>query len=89
VNKLGIKLHDVDYGDDIVLAVDGSGIKVANRAEWIRQMEDKTRIPKHPNRCGSEERTAAGKILLLMARLRDEVISIRSHRSSGSSRPIS
>ena len=36
VNKLRIKLNEEDYGDDIVLAVDGSGIKVANRGEWIR-----------------------------------------------------
>jgi len=30
VNKLDVKLDEEDYGDDIVLAVDGSGIKVAN-----------------------------------------------------------
>jgi len=36
VNRLGIKLDEEDYGDDIVLAVDGSGIKVSNRGEWIR-----------------------------------------------------
>jgi len=36
VNKLGIKLDEKDYGNDIVLAVDGSGIKVSNRGEWIR-----------------------------------------------------
>jgi hypothetical protein len=36
VSKLGIKLDEKDYGDDIVLAVDGSGIKVSNRGEWIR-----------------------------------------------------
>ena len=36
VSKLGIKLDEKDYGDDIVLAVDGSGIKVANRGDWIR-----------------------------------------------------
>jgi hypothetical protein len=36
VNKLDVKLDEKDYGDDIVLAVDGSGIKVANRGEWIR-----------------------------------------------------
>lgn len=36
VNKLDIKLNEKDYGDDIVLAVDTSGIKVTNRGEWIR-----------------------------------------------------
>jgi hypothetical protein len=36
VSKLGIKLDEKDYGDDIVLAVDGSGIKVSNRGDWIR-----------------------------------------------------
>jgi len=36
VNKLDVKLDEEDYGDDIVLAVDGSGIKVSNRGEWIR-----------------------------------------------------
>jgi hypothetical protein len=36
VSKLGIKLDEKDYGDDIVLAVDGSCIKVSNRGEWIR-----------------------------------------------------
>ncbi len=36
VNKLDIKLDEEDYGDDIVLAVDGSGVKVSNRGEWMR-----------------------------------------------------
>jgi len=36
VNRLDIKLDEKDYGDDIVLAVDASGIKVANRGDWIR-----------------------------------------------------
>ena len=36
VNELDVKLDEKDYGDDIVLAVDGSGIKVSNRGEWIR-----------------------------------------------------
>jgi len=36
VNKLDVKLDKEDYGDDIVVAVDGSGIKVSNRGEWIR-----------------------------------------------------
>jgi len=36
VNKLGIKLDEEEYGDDIVLAVDTSGIKVSNRGEWMR-----------------------------------------------------
>src|SRR3989304_7753275 len=36
VNKLEVKVDEEDYGDDIVLAVDASGIKVTNRGEWIR-----------------------------------------------------
>jgi len=36
VNRLDVKLDKEDYGDDIVLAVDGSGIKVTNRGDWIR-----------------------------------------------------
>jgi len=36
VNRLDVKLNEEDYGDDIVLAVDASGIKVSNRGEWIR-----------------------------------------------------
>jgi len=36
VNRLDVKLDEEAYGDDIVLAVDASGIKVANRGEWMR-----------------------------------------------------
>jgi len=36
VNRLDVKLDEEDYGDDIVLAVDGSGVKVSNRGDWIR-----------------------------------------------------
>jgi hypothetical protein len=36
VNRLDVKLDEEDYGDDLVLAVDGSGIKVSNRGDWIR-----------------------------------------------------
>ena len=36
VNGLDVKLDEEDYGDDVVLAVDASGIKVSNRGEWIR-----------------------------------------------------
>jgi hypothetical protein len=36
VNRLDVKLDEEDYGDDVVLAVDASGIKVSNRGEWIR-----------------------------------------------------
>jgi hypothetical protein len=36
VNRLNVKLDEEDYGDDIVLAVDASGIKVSNRGDWIR-----------------------------------------------------
>jgi len=37
VNRLDIKLDEKDYGDDLVLAVDASGIKVTNRGDWIRR----------------------------------------------------
>jgi hypothetical protein len=36
VNRLDVKLDEQDYGNDLVLAVDGSGIKVSNRGDWIR-----------------------------------------------------
>jgi len=35
VNKLDIKI-DKRIGNDIVIALDSTGIKVANRGEWIR-----------------------------------------------------
>jgi hypothetical protein len=37
VNRLDVKLDEEDYGDDIVLAVDASGIKVSNRGDWMRR----------------------------------------------------
>ena len=37
VNRLHVKLDTEDYGDDIVLAVDASGIKVSNRGDWMRR----------------------------------------------------
>jgi len=37
VNKLDVKLDEKAYGDDVVIALDASGIKVANRGEWIRR----------------------------------------------------
>jgi IS5 family transposase len=38
VNQLELKLSDEEsYGNDIVIAVDASGIKVANRGDWIRR----------------------------------------------------
>ena len=37
VNRLNVKLSEEDYGDDIVLAVDASGIKVTNRDDWMRR----------------------------------------------------
>jgi IS5 family transposase len=37
VNRLNVKLDEEDYGDDIVLAVDASGIKVSNRGDWMRR----------------------------------------------------
>lgn len=36
VNRLDVKLDEENYGDDLVIAVDASGIKVTNRGEWIR-----------------------------------------------------
>ena len=36
VNRLDVKLDEEDYGDDLVIAVDASGIKVSNRGDWIR-----------------------------------------------------
>ena len=35
VNKLGIKVNE-KVGNDMVIALDSTGIKVANRGEWIR-----------------------------------------------------
>jgi hypothetical protein len=59
VNKLDVKLIEKDYGDDIVLAVDGSGIKVSNRGERMDtpQMEGQTRILEDPHRrrCETEK----------------------------------
>ena len=37
VNELDVKLDMKDYGDDVVVAVDASGIKVTNRGDWIRR----------------------------------------------------
>jgi hypothetical protein len=31
-----VKLDEEDYGDDLIIAVDGSDIKVSNRGEWMR-----------------------------------------------------
>jgi IS5 family transposase len=36
VNRLNVKLSKEDYGDDLVIAVDASGIKVSNRGDWMR-----------------------------------------------------
>ena len=39
VNRLGVRLGDEEersYGDDLIIAVDASGIKVANRGDWMR-----------------------------------------------------
>ena len=36
VNRLDVKLDEGDYGNDLVIAVDASGVKVANRGDWIR-----------------------------------------------------
>ena len=37
VNRLDVKLDEEAYGDDVVIALDASGIKVANRGDWIRR----------------------------------------------------
>jgi len=37
VNRLNVRLDEESYGDDVVLAVDASGIKVSNRGDWIRR----------------------------------------------------
>ena len=37
VNSLGINLPKIDYSKPIFVGNDGSGIKVSNRGEWIRQ----------------------------------------------------
>jgi hypothetical protein len=36
VNQLDIKINEHDVGNDIVIAIDSTGIKVSNRGEWIR-----------------------------------------------------
>jgi hypothetical protein len=37
VNRLDVRLDEEDrYGDDLIIAVDASGIKVANRGDWMR-----------------------------------------------------
>jgi hypothetical protein len=38
VNRLGVKLDEEEdrYGDDLIIAVDASGIKVSNRGDWMR-----------------------------------------------------
>jgi IS5 family transposase len=37
VNRLDVKLDEKNYGDDLILAVDASGIKVSNRGDWMRR----------------------------------------------------
>ena len=37
VNRLGVRLDEEDYGNDLVLAVDASGVKVSNRGDWMRR----------------------------------------------------
>lgn len=36
VNRLHVKLSEEDYEDDVIIAVDASGIKVSNRGDWMR-----------------------------------------------------
>jgi IS5 family transposase len=36
VNKLDIKVNEKEVGNDIVIALDSTGIKVSNRGEWMR-----------------------------------------------------
>lgn len=42
VNKLDIKMNP-KLGKDIVIAIDSTGVKVANRGEWMRQKWQKRR----------------------------------------------
>ena len=42
VNKLNIKMNP-KLGKDIVIAIDSTGVKVANRGEWMRQKWQKRR----------------------------------------------
>jgi hypothetical protein len=35
INKLDIKVDNHHVGNDIVIAVDSTGIKVVNRGEWM------------------------------------------------------
>ena len=37
VNRLNVKLDTEDYGNDLVIAVDASGVKVSNRGDWMRR----------------------------------------------------
>jgi len=37
VNRLNVKLDTEGYGNDLVIAVDASGIKVSNRGDWMRR----------------------------------------------------
>jgi len=37
VNRLDLKLDEEGYGDDLIIAVDASGIKVSNRGDWVRR----------------------------------------------------
>ena len=36
VNRLDVRLNEEDYGNDLVIAMDASGVKVSNRGDWIR-----------------------------------------------------
>ena len=42
INKLDIKVNP-NIGRDVVIVIDSKGI-IANRGEWMRHMENKTRI---------------------------------------------
>ena len=42
VNKLDIRINP-KLGDDVIIAIDSTGIKVANRGEWIRDKWNKRR----------------------------------------------
>jgi IS5 family transposase len=37
VNRLSVRLDEEDYGNDLVIAVDASGVKVSNRGDWMRR----------------------------------------------------
>ena len=47
---------DDDSENGIILAIDSTGIKVANRGEWMRQKSPEKRISKNPCWCRCENK---------------------------------